>query len=72
MILTVGIRTWPENWADSRAGLNCPTCQQGRPDETKGGLRFYGGAVADVYLRKRAPLPGYSMRSGAAATYLIS
>lgn len=54
-------RAWPEDWADRRAGIDCPTCAQGRPDETRGGLRFFSGEVVDVYLRKAGPLPGYSM-----------
>ena len=54
-------RTWPMDWAERRAGLACPTCAQGRPDETRGGVRFFSGNVVDAYLRKSAPLPGYSM-----------
>ena len=54
-------RTWPEDWAERRAGLDCPTCAQGRPDQTRGGVRFFTNKVADAYLRKSAPLPGYSL-----------
>lgn len=54
-------RTWPLDWAERRAGVDCPTCAQGRPNETRGGVRFFSGNVVDVYLRKSAPLPGYSM-----------
>ena len=54
-------RTWPKDWAERRAGIDCPTCAQGRPAETRGGVRFLRGTVVDVYLRKAAPLPGYSM-----------
>ena len=54
-------RTWPTDWAERRAGIGCPTCAQGRPHETRGGVRFFNGAVVDVFLRKSGPLPGYSM-----------
>jgi len=57
----VSTRTWPTDWAECRTGVACPTCAQGRPDETRGGVRFFRGNVVDVYLRKSAPLPGYSM-----------
>jgi diadenosine tetraphosphate (Ap4A) HIT family hydrolase len=54
-------RTWPYDWDERRSGVDCPTCAQGRAEETRGGLRFFAGTVSDVYLRKSAPLPGYSM-----------
>jgi diadenosine tetraphosphate (Ap4A) HIT family hydrolase len=54
-------QTWPDDWTDRRLGLHCPTCAQGRLEETRGGLRFFAGRMTDVYLRKAAPLPGYSM-----------
>lgn len=54
-------RTWPADWAKRRTGVDCPTCAQGRPDETQGGLRFFAGDVSDAYLRKKAPQPGYAM-----------
>jgi len=57
----VNAPTWPADWDDRRAGINCPTCVQGRPEETRGGVRFFAGAVVDAYLRKSAPLPGYAM-----------
>src|SRR5580765_7630901 len=57
----VGTRTWPEDWSARRDGVGCRTCAQGRRDETRGGLRFFAGQVADVYLRRTGPLPGYSM-----------
>jgi diadenosine tetraphosphate (Ap4A) HIT family hydrolase len=57
----VSARTWPDDWSKRRAGVNCPTCAQGRPNETRGGVRFLEGQVTDVYLRRSAPLPGYSM-----------
>jgi diadenosine tetraphosphate (Ap4A) HIT family hydrolase len=53
--------TWPADWDDRRAGVNCPTCAQGRPDETRGGLRFFAGDLVDAYLRKSAPQPGYAV-----------
>ncbi len=53
-------RTWPEDWDQQRAGVDCTACAQGRPEQTKGGRRFFAGHFVDAYLRTRAPLPGYS------------
>jgi diadenosine tetraphosphate (Ap4A) HIT family hydrolase len=41
---------WPEEFYAWRAGEGCPSCEEGRPQETASGLRFFAGAVADAYL----------------------
>ena len=41
---------WPPEFYARRAGTDCPMCDQGRPDETPYGVRFFAGEVADAYL----------------------
>jgi diadenosine tetraphosphate (Ap4A) HIT family hydrolase len=41
---------WSEQFYAWRAGDACPLCEEGRPDSTAGGVRFYSGAVSDAYL----------------------
>jgi diadenosine tetraphosphate (Ap4A) HIT family hydrolase len=36
-------------------------CEQGRPEETERGARFFAGEVADAYLQKEAVQRGYSV-----------
>jgi len=37
-------------------------CAQGRPDvDANGNRRFFAGTVADGYLQRNAPLPGYAV-----------
>lgn len=43
---------WPASFYELRAGVACPMCQEGRPEATSDGLRFYAGEVADAYLRR--------------------
>lgn len=52
---------WPQAFYDMRSGNGCPICAEGRPDETRDGLRFYEGAVVDAYLRKPAIQRGLSI-----------
>ena len=42
---------WPQSFYEMRGGTGCPICAEGRPDETRDGVRFYEGAVVDAYLR---------------------
>jgi hypothetical protein len=35
-----------------KSGKGCPACQEGRPDETDDGVRFFAGEVVDAYLRR--------------------
>jgi diadenosine tetraphosphate (Ap4A) HIT family hydrolase len=57
----VGTRTWSEDWEQRRAGGGCAKCAEGRPDEYEYGVRFFTGEVADGYLQRAGPLPGYSV-----------
>lgn len=41
---------WSETFYAHRAGNGCPSCREGRPDETAWGVRFFTGAVCDAYL----------------------
>jgi diadenosine tetraphosphate (Ap4A) HIT family hydrolase len=52
---------WPERFYELRRGVGCPMCAEERPDETGEGVRFFGGEVADGYLRRRAIQRGLSV-----------
>jgi diadenosine tetraphosphate (Ap4A) HIT family hydrolase len=41
---------WSAQFYTWRAGDGCPSCAEGRPEETSWGLRFFAGAAADAYL----------------------
>jgi diadenosine tetraphosphate (Ap4A) HIT family hydrolase len=41
---------WPPEFYAWRAGDGCPSCAEGRPEETRSGLRYFAGEVADAYL----------------------
>jgi diadenosine tetraphosphate (Ap4A) HIT family hydrolase len=45
---------WPAEFYDARAGIGCQLCEQGRPDETTHGVRFFAGEVSDAYLVRAA------------------
>lgn len=44
-----------------RRGEGCPICEQGRPDETRYGVRIFAGAAADGYLTRAAIQRGYTV-----------
>jgi diadenosine tetraphosphate (Ap4A) HIT family hydrolase len=52
---------WPKSFYEVRRGEGCEMCRQGRPDETKWGVRFFAGKVSDAYLQKAAVQRGYSI-----------
>ena len=52
---------WPESFYALRRGDGCPMCDQGRPEETEHGARFFAGDVADAYLQKEKVQRGYSV-----------
>ncbi len=52
---------WPDAFFDRKAGIRCPQCLEGRPDETEHGVRFFAGASTDGYLQRVAPTLGYSV-----------
>jgi diadenosine tetraphosphate (Ap4A) HIT family hydrolase len=41
---------WAERWYAWRTGDGCPSCAEGRPDESPSGVRYFEGEVADAYL----------------------
>lgn len=43
---------WPSTFYEWKSGKGCPACEQGRPDETEDGARFFAGEVLDAYLRR--------------------
>jgi diadenosine tetraphosphate (Ap4A) HIT family hydrolase len=55
------LRPWPVDFAQKKAGIGCPQCDQGRVDETEHGVRFFVGDIADGYLQKSGPTAGYSV-----------
>jgi diadenosine tetraphosphate (Ap4A) HIT family hydrolase len=52
---------WPEEFYELRRGDGCPMCDQGRPDETPYGSRFFAGEASDAYLQKAGVQRGYSI-----------
>jgi len=52
---------WPDSFYTLRRGVDCPTCGQGRPDETEYGSRIFAGEVSDAYLQKVGIQRGYSV-----------
>jgi len=52
---------WPQSFYELRRGEGCPLCQQGRPDETQDGARFFAGVVSDAYLQRADIQRGYSV-----------
>jgi diadenosine tetraphosphate (Ap4A) HIT family hydrolase len=41
---------WPATFYEHKAGRGCPACEEGRPDSTDAGVRFFEGEVCDAYL----------------------
>lgn len=52
---------WPEQFYAWRAGDGCPSCADGRPDETPWGVRFFTGSASDAYLVRADVQRGLSM-----------
>jgi diadenosine tetraphosphate (Ap4A) HIT family hydrolase len=52
---------WPEEFHAWLTGDGCPSCAEGRPDETPSGVRFFAGAVSDAYLVRADIQRGLSM-----------
>ena len=43
---------WPKRFYERKRGEGCPICEQGRPDETAHGIRFFSGELTDAYLSR--------------------
>ena len=41
---------WSDDFYAQLRGEGCPLCEDGRPDETEHGVRFFAGEVSDAYL----------------------
>jgi diadenosine tetraphosphate (Ap4A) HIT family hydrolase len=41
---------WPEQFYAWRAGDGCPSCEEGRPEATAYGVRYFAGELCDAYL----------------------
>ena len=41
---------WPADFYAQRAGASCPLCEEGRPEATDHGVRFFAGDMSDAYL----------------------
>ena len=41
---------WPPEFYARMRGEGCPLCEEGRPEETRHGVRFFAGTHADAYL----------------------
>ena len=52
---------WPESFYALKRGEGCPMCEQGRPEETPHGVRFFAGEVSDAYLQREDIQRGYSV-----------
>ena len=52
---------WPPEFYAQLDGTACPLCEQGRPDETGRGVRYYAGEAADAYLVRSDIQRGLSM-----------
>ena len=43
---------WPDRFYARKRGEGCPICEQGRPEETEHGIRFWSGELTDAYLHR--------------------
>src|SRR5204862_383294 len=57
----VGGMEWPPSFYALKRGEGCPMCEQGRPDETPYGARFFAGEVSDAYLQRENLQRGYTV-----------
>lgn len=53
--------TWPHDWPDRVSGAVCRFCEEGRPAETRVGVRIHEGEVSDAYLARRGLVRGYAV-----------
>jgi diadenosine tetraphosphate (Ap4A) HIT family hydrolase len=51
---------WPQRFYDLKRGIGCPLCAEGRPDETRSGIRFFAGELTDAYLHRGGVQRGLS------------
>lgn len=54
-------RTWSRAWEGLRDGVNCPACEEGRPDQIPHGRRVFEGRLTDAYLVQNLAALGYTL-----------
>ncbi len=52
-------RGWPADWAERKAGKDCPMCAALGKGDNDFGVSVFTGEVAEVRLERRSLLPGY-------------
>jgi len=52
---------WPPEFYALKRGEGCPMCEEGRPEETRFGVRIYAGEVSDAYLQRPDVQRGYTV-----------
>jgi diadenosine tetraphosphate (Ap4A) HIT family hydrolase len=52
-------RGWPADWAERKAGKDCPMCAALGKGDNNFGVSVFTGEVAEVRLERRSRLPGY-------------
>jgi NTP pyrophosphatase (non-canonical NTP hydrolase) len=51
---------WPPDYADRLSGASCALCAEGRPEETRGRIRFCEGELSDAYLHRWGVQRGFA------------
>jgi diadenosine tetraphosphate (Ap4A) HIT family hydrolase len=54
-------RTWPSDWEQRVAGVDCAMCASSGQEDNGYGLRILDGAFVDAYLQRKTPQPGYAV-----------
>lgn len=52
---------WPTRFYELKEGSGCGMCEEGRPESTIDGVRFFAGEVCDAYLRRTKIQRGLSV-----------
>ena len=52
-------RGWPDDWAERKAGKDCPMCAALGKGDNDFGVSVFTGEVTEVRLERRSRLPGY-------------
>jgi diadenosine tetraphosphate (Ap4A) HIT family hydrolase len=55
------VAEWPATFYELRRGLGCAMCAEGRPEETRFGVRIHAGELSDAYLQRAAIQRGYTV-----------
>ncbi len=51
---------WPARFYERKRGVGCPICEEGRPDENEGGIRFFTGELTDAFLNGEGIQRGFT------------